>query len=1413
MAEFVRIWDEATQDYIEYDTTVVLFETVSVPVTPVSISRDINTGIVQKIIDTNEIIVGTQSVEISQIFRPVIVEKSDANRLSIQTSLAKQINVDAVRSEIIINSSSIGRKGDKGEKGDPAVTVFDPNRLYVTGDIVVFGDESWVARGTVDGRLMLLEDPVEGSLWTRITNQVILDAANAILTSGYEITNQASWNAIESELILGDIVRVANNLEGGDSSITVLQFAQTEPLEIGAVGTPIETDSGLQFFTVVTDTVNGTMRMEATNSSDFTLEEFIDAIGGESALGTKRFFQGNDVGSSSPIEYTIKDAVLFRTFPTAQVLVSFESVTGGSATPLAATLVDGFDAQTRLFEGNPNGIQINERVTDLVVGDRIYVVGDREATLQTILRVVNAPNITYYDIQNYSGYTAGGFIIGEVISQQTLSSGQWYARNENVAASLDKLDALATDVELRNTVADLSNKVGTDPGILSATDKLAVETFFASNPQPYSVEKDRRNTLAVKRILGSSVNSDGDIPTGLQLSLATSSRYIGIQDGAQQNYIDNVIEDSTNLVTETTTETINNITREVRTLKSNAERNKIDSAIGVLDINASRILSSTAEVNVVNSVDVDPGSILSLDSDRQLSATESTSTGGTGEGNKLILLNSEGVIPSTAITQVNLSNITIFLTLDGRNSNTDKAWSTGDTAIVAGIPGLFLATDPFIVGGTTLKLDSTDDLPNSGQINLRFGDNFKRVNFTNNDTATDTLTVAIDTFVDGDVVKFPSGELGTAITTATGTFVYLSSDQTAGTPPATIGQVTTNADWAEIVPTGGVATSINGASGVVTLGVANVNGLETALGTKVDKDGTNRLGTTDEFNQITTNETSIGRVDRIATQEDVDNGDAVNVGDNIPGIGLEKNLADEVIARSDADTDIIGSAGAIDSGTGLRSGNTGYTGADATLQDNINTETTTRSSADTILQGNINNKQDDLTDGLTTDQVLKWNTDSDTWEPGNVEFAEYSSAKTYSRKDIVTINGRVALGDTLRLIINVSPDSAFDQLRLTDGGATIIQSFSNDTGNLTDADGSITLAAGTPGAIPSGVAGAGQIRIFPNQTPEAMASDLASILPHSFSIRNLTTYTVNYFGGNTIYITKSDDIGTLGATTTGANTWEVTWDVFNERGIDSSIWFAKVGSFDVTPGTNSSFWRQIDNKDEVSEYDSSRIYSVKEVVTTGRVGLGEVIRLRINASHTANGQQLSLAESTVGGRFIQIFGNFANNLIDADGNTGVSLAAGTPGVIVGTTGQIRVFANQTPEATAADIALILPRSFEIRGITNFTVHYFGGNEVYISKVGDIGTLTTVTENETWDTTFDNFDEPGTDVNTFISLRDNNSVTPGTNRDAWGKLNTVNDDGDIELLDNEAGIILRSTLGNRFKITVADDGTITSTSVT
>ena len=96
MAEFVRIWDELAEVYVEYDITVeggagsgTGGTGTTIPVTPLNISSNVNTGVINKVIDTNDITASINSVDIAQIFRPVVIEKSSANRFTIQANCSK----------------------------------------------------------------------------------------------------------------------------------------------------------------------------------------------------------------------------------------------------------------------------------------------------------------------------------------------------------------------------------------------------------------------------------------------------------------------------------------------------------------------------------------------------------------------------------------------------------------------------------------------------------------------------------------------------------------------------------------------------------------------------------------------------------------------------------------------------------------------------------------------------------------------------------------------------------------------------------------------------------------------------------------------------------------------------------------------------------------------------------------------------------------------------------------------------------------------------------------------------------------------------------------------------------------------------------------------------------------------------
>ena len=865
MAEFIRIWESATRlatqedidnsvigtdgvavtaiddpiengDYVEYDTTIVETEIVGLPVSPVSISRTTNVGVVQRTIDITEIRGSAQSVDVSQTSRPITVEKSDANRYSIEASPANPINIEVSRPEITVIQSGIGQRGIPGADGEDSIADFDAALRYERGDLTRFDKTSWISLVTNDGRIDLLSAPEEGDLWSEVASVNTID--NLPLTSGYEIGTQEEWDIIEPIIKTGDLIRATQD-------ITIDIVNDSEAGSVLSSSNPIVDEDGNSYIPVSNF---GNTRFTLETRGTRSAAKFLAAL---DELGI--LYAQDNPTDNTPIFQGRSESGLPFTITRIAGDIFFMDGSPVSSNPNAIDINTFERVRSTLFGATPPGVILRLPIRDqLEIGDNIVVKtsdGGREVFDILDINENNILGERSFLVAGLPTFKAEDIIFGRVTTSHILSERDWYVRNSEFFSQNPKIDALGVTSSTSDSLQEVLTALDEQEEFnVNLQNQIDGNTFADQ-------DKDRVRLLFHTLFGGRTVNErGGDTPGFNKLDangrLTDDSRndpesffnlqaddFIGIQDGAQQNYIDNVDEGNSALVTTTTTETITGSTRtrEVRTLSTTAERNIVDGVI--------------------------TGSGLEFVKDENDAITReltinSTATGGSGEGNRLILLNSEGIIPSTAISQINLSDVTIFETISSRDGFTDKAWSTGDTAIVSGVPNLSIEDDAFTDGGTTIvitKLDNSadindnfDPLPTSGDINLVSNTNvFRRLTYTydaSTDLVTDTsvadqvtfthtLTVT-EAFTSEDVIDFLTNADRNTITTPTGTFVYKSPDQTAGTPPAeTRGQVTTKVDWAEIVPTGGVVTSINGSSGVVTLGIAQVNDLPKRLST------------------------------------------------------------------------------------------------------------------------------------------------------------------------------------------------------------------------------------------------------------------------------------------------------------------------------------------------------------------------------------------------------------------------------------------------------------------------------------------------------------------------------------------------------------------------------------------------------
>ena len=114
MADFVRIWDEDTQEYVEYDVALTGEQIVPIPVIPVEIATQVSITEVNKIIDTTDITSGAETViEVStETPKQINVESSvDSNMITLSTPSATQLNVIATVNETVITQTTAGVQG------------------------------------------------------------------------------------------------------------------------------------------------------------------------------------------------------------------------------------------------------------------------------------------------------------------------------------------------------------------------------------------------------------------------------------------------------------------------------------------------------------------------------------------------------------------------------------------------------------------------------------------------------------------------------------------------------------------------------------------------------------------------------------------------------------------------------------------------------------------------------------------------------------------------------------------------------------------------------------------------------------------------------------------------------------------------------------------------------------------------------------------------------------------------------------------------------------------------------------------------------------------------------------------------------------------------------------------------------
>ena len=495
MAEFVRIWDKSNQKYIEYDISSVDVEIITTPVIPVSISRDVNVGVVQKIININDINVKRQSVEISQIFRPITVDRLSSSAFSIQTSPANPINIDSNRSEISIVTSTVGQRGIKGDDGEDSIIRFNPGIRYSEGDLVTSESSTWVARVELSGALDPLDIPAENDEWTELANHQYVESLPT--TSAYEISSQEDFDALEGDLQLGDLIHPTTDITlltvRVDIPFVVLPDLSPLTDEDGNVYSIVSLgNAGSYFEADGTRTFRTTLTMQA-QSADGTLNTTGNAIKLNAALRSADVIYGQDSSQSgdSPGDFDNASLVYnqdgdpfkISTRPAdsggGKVVMTIygQVITGG---PNDGETDTGLAVGDTIFGAISPGVRVEGIGLGFVPGNELIrepaIPGDPEIIYE-ILRIAEFDSIE----EKSTSFTVVGiedFSEGENIFVRTsndpigLLSGGWYVLNNDL--NRDRLDSVGLSFEQRNTLDTLIPNVITSVSNLDNTEVMSL---------------------------------------------------------------------------------------------------------------------------------------------------------------------------------------------------------------------------------------------------------------------------------------------------------------------------------------------------------------------------------------------------------------------------------------------------------------------------------------------------------------------------------------------------------------------------------------------------------------------------------------------------------------------------------------------------------------------------------------------------------------------------------------------------------------------------------------------------------------------------------------------------------------------------------------------------------------------------
>ena len=882
MAEFVRIWDDLANVYVEYDITVeggtggsgTEGTGTTIPVTPLNISSNVNTGVINKVIDTNDITASINSVDIAQIFRPVVIEKSSANRFTINANIANQISVLARRDNLIVNTSGIGREGAQGEKGENSIITFNANLVYPEGSIVVFDGKIWISQSKLYGGVTPLSNPAENEFWSQIADQKYVDFLP--LTSGYEVASQEEWDAIENAVELGDIIRVA---DAAVDTIDIGTVNTDTEYTISDVGRALQDSSGRQYF--VTGAFSGNEReIRATNREEITVADFEEALTLAGVVFGEDKLSGLNTAMNVGAEFAKDSNNVFQitnvgVHTSTSVRVVFDPIAGSG--PINVGFLSNTTPSVignKMYSGANPGVEISEAITNLVVGNRLHVVGEESSTTQNITKIEIVGGKTYFDIADYVGYDTGDKVIGRSISNETLVAGQWYVRNSNTVDKL-RLDAIGPDVVLRADVSSLQNNfptLTTNPGLVTANTRDRADNFFMNDGLdalgeynqtaiPFTASHVSTLRFLLLKETGGRFDSNFSDPTDNEaqnLLINSGEAFPPTDQGSQQNFVDAVTENDQNLQITTTTQSVTDgLDIEIKTLSSNAEVNVVKS------------VNQTDTDNDPSGLKISGAGELSLDS---------TNMGGAGQGDKVIRLRSDGLIPPSVFGQVNLSATETFETTDDRNDSTNRILKMGDVAIITGDP---TATDPIIGTFVYQGVDQTEALGSQNSDWIEIVTPTGAVASVAGKSGVVTLAIedidSLKSDLDGKATGITTNTTGIA-TNVTGIATNVTNIATNATGIATnVTNIATN--------TTGIATNVTNiatnTTGVAT-NVTNIATNATGVATNVTGIATNATGIATNATGIATNTTGIAtNVTGIATN-------VTNIATNATGIATNK---------------------------------------------------------------------------------------------------------------------------------------------------------------------------------------------------------------------------------------------------------------------------------------------------------------------------------------------------------------------------------------------------------------------------------------------------------------------------------------------------------------------------------------------